>query len=240
MLKSQILAALFLAIFTSVAFGQTSFHVPEVDTRVLEVAGGQDIYYSIFIPKGYSPSKPTPLVLGLHFGGNPEGAGRAVLEMLIAQAFEDLGAIIVAPDSKGGGWDSRANDHAVNLLLAEILKSFNIDHTRVAVTGFSMGGIGAWSLALKYPERFSAVIPVAGAPPASLKNWRLPVFAIHSRNDEVVPIEPTRAAIAELRKNGIRAEMVELNGISHHETYRFVDGLKLAAPWLKDLWKAPH
>src|SRR6185369_15019054 len=117
----------------------------------------------------------------LHFGGNPEGAGRAVLEMLLAPALEDLGAIIVAPDSKGGGWDSAKNDHAVNLLLADVFKNFNIDRKRIAVAGFSMGGIGAWNMALKYPDRFSAVIPVAGAPPASLQNWKLPVFAVHSQ-----------------------------------------------------------
>ena len=91
-------------------------------------------------------------------------------------------------------------------------------------------------MALKYPERFSAVIPVAGAPPASLKNWKLPVFAVHSQADETVPIEATRSAIAALRKSGVRAELVELKGIPHHQTYRFADGLKQAVPWLKELW----
>jgi predicted peptidase len=228
---------LLLALFCRTGFGQTPFHVPEVDTRFVEVPGEDDIYYSIFIPKDYVPTKPVPLVLGLHFGGNPEGAGRAVLEMLLAPALEDLGAIIVAPDSKGGGWDSEKNDHAVNLLLGDVFKNFSIDRKRIAVAGFSMGGIGAWTMALKYPDRFSAVIPVAGAPPASLKDWKLPVFAVHSQADETVPIEATRSAIATLRKSGVRAELVELKGIPHHQTYRFADGLKQAVPWLKNLWK---
>src|SRR3954469_14815443 len=61
---------LLLALLCQTAFVQTPFHVPEVDTRFVEVPGEDDIYYSIFIPKDYVPAKPIPLVLGLHFGGN--------------------------------------------------------------------------------------------------------------------------------------------------------------------------
>ena len=216
---------------------QTPFVAPTVDTRMLEPAGEPPIYYSIFVPDDYKPSRPAPLVLALHFGGNPEGAGRAVLEILVAQAFKDLGAVIVAPDSKGRGWSSAANENAVNLLIDDVFKNYNIDRKKIAVTGFSAGGAGAWHFGLKYPDRFSAVIPLAGTPPAAGTKWRLPVFAIHSVADEVVPIGPTKAFIAELRREGLRAELVELNGIPHHQTYRFVDGLRRAVPWLKELWK---
>lgn len=219
------------------AFGQAQVVGPPVDTRVLEINGEPPIYYSISVPEKYSPSKPVPLVLALHFGGDPEGAGRAVLEILVAQGLADLGAVIVAPDSKGGGWNSTANEHAVNLLVDDVLKNYNIDRKKIAVTGFSMGGAGAWYYGMKYPDRFSAVIPIAGTPPASLTNWRLPLFAIHSRDDEVVPIAATQRAIAELRKNGTRAELIELAGIRHHQTYRFVDALRRAVPWLNEVWK---
>jgi predicted peptidase len=216
---------------------QATFVPPNVDTRFLEPVGEPPIAYSISVPDNYAPSKPVPLILALHFGGDPEGAGRAVLEILVAQGLDGLGAIMVAPDSKGGAWSSAANEGATNLLLEDTLKQYNIDRKKIAVTGFSMGGTGAWYYGNKYPDRFSAVIPIAGTPPESTSQWRLPVFAIHSRDDEVVPIGPTQRYIGELRKKGIRAELIELSGISHHQTYRFVDGLKQAVPWLKDLWK---
>jgi predicted peptidase len=219
------------------AAAQTPFVAPNVDTRFLEPAGEQPIAYSISIPDNYVASKAVPLVLALHFAGDPEGAGRAVLEMLVAQGLSELGAVIVAPDSKGGGWSSPANEHAVNLLLEDVLKNFNIDREKIVVTGYSMGGTGAWYYGMKYPERFSAVIPIAGQPPQSIAQWRLPVLAIHSRDDEVVPIAPTLRYIAELKKNGVHADLIELSGIRHHQTYRFVDGLKSAVPWLQELWK---
>jgi predicted peptidase len=100
-----------------------------------------------------------------------------------------------------------------------------------------MGGTGTWFFAGKYPERFSAAVPVAGTPPASAESWKTPVFAVHSRSDEVVPIGPTEARIGELQKMGVPAELTALNGISHHETQRFVDGLRRAVPWLQGVWK---
>jgi len=215
---------------------QTPVVGPNVDTRSLEPSDGPPVYYSIFVPDKIDSSKPVPLVLALHFGGSPEGAGRAVLEILVAQALGELGAVIVAPDSQGGPWTNAANERAVNLLLEDTFKNYNIDKKKIAVTGFSMGGAGAWHFGAKYPERFSAVIPVSGRPQAA-ENWKLPVFAVHSIDDTVVPIGPTRTRIAELRKSGLNAELVELSGITHHQTYRFVDGLRRAVPWLKALWK---
>ena len=108
---------------------------------------------------------------------------------------------------------------------------------KIVVTGFSMGGRGTWFFAGKYPQRFSAAIPVAGIPPASAAGWRMPVLAIHSRNDEVAPIAPTEQRIKELEKLGVHAQLITLSGITHFQTYRFVDGMKRAVPWLKELWK---
>jgi predicted peptidase len=215
---------------------QRTFVPPNVDTRVIERPGEAPVYYSIFVPEDYKPSKSVPLVLALHFGGDPEGAGRAVLEILVAQAFQELGAVIVAPDSKGGPWTSAANERAIDLLLDETMKTFSIDKKKVAVTGFSAGASGAWQYGMKQPERFSAVIPVSGTPPATTTGWRLPVLAIHSIDDTVQPIRPTQLYVAELKKSGARAELIELSGIAHHQTYRFVDGLRRAVPWLKALW----
>src|SRR5262245_31478971 len=218
------------------AQAQRTFVPPTVDTRVIERAGEAPVYYSIFVPDDYKPSKSVPLVLALHFGGDPEGAGRAVLEILVAQAFQDLGAVIVAPDSKGGSWTSAANERAIDVLMEETMKTYNIDKKKIAITGFSVGAKGEWQYGMKYQDGFSAVIPVSGRPPATTAGWRLPVLAIHSIDDTVQPIRPTQLYIAELKKNGARAELIELSGIAHHQTYRFVDGLRRAVPWLKALW----
>jgi predicted peptidase len=229
-----------ILLFAIAGFAQPT-QVPVFDSGVhiqtFQRLGELSVRYAISIPKGYSSSKPVPLVLALHYGGSPNGAAQGVLLTLVQPAFADLGAIIVAPESVRGAWSTSENDHAVNALLDAVQVSYRIDPKRIAVTGYSMGGTGVWFFAGKYPERFSAAVPVAGMPPASAGNWRTPVFAVHSRNDEVMPSGPTETRIKELQKAGVRAELVVLTGISHYETNRFVDGLRRAVPWLKETWK---
>jgi predicted peptidase len=213
---------------------------PGLHELTLARAGEPAIGYAISIPSTYSPSTPVPLVLALHFGvgdRDATGVGADVVKGLIGPALVGLGAIIVAPDSVRGNWSSGENEKAVNALLDMVMAHYAIDRKRVAVTGYSMGGTGSWHLAEKFPERFGAAIPIAGRPPASAAGWRLPVLAIHSRDDQVVPFDPAAARIAELQKAGVNAKLIALTGISHYETFRFRDALRQAVPWLREVWK---
>jgi predicted peptidase len=226
-----------LAVASSVSAQDTiTVRAPGLHDEVLAQKGGPPIHFALSVPPGYHGA-PVPLILALHFGGDPEGAGRAMLDILIQPALGALGAVIVAPDSLGGGWSTVVNEQAVNALLAAVEKSYAIDQKKVVVTGFSMGGQGTWFWADKYPERFSAAIPISGTPTASAATWRLPVFAVHSRDDRVQPIGPTEQRIAELKKRGVNAQIVVLTGIEHFETYKFVSGLRQAVPWIQEIWK---
>jgi predicted peptidase len=207
-----------------------------VHDQTLSQTGAPTIHYAISVPPRYH-GEPVPLVLALHFGGDPDGAGRSMLDILIEPALADLGAVIIAPDSLDGGWASATNERAVNALLVAVERSYAIDQKRIIVTGYSMGGAGVWYWAGKYPERFSAAVPVSGRPTPSAERWRVPVFAVHSRNDQVNPIAPTEQRVAELKKQGVNAEIVVLTGIAHYETNRFVEGLHQAVPWIQQVWK---
>ena len=229
------LAVALLASVSVYAQDQVPVLPPGVSNQTLARTGGPPVRYAISIPSGYRRATPVPLVLALHFGGDPDGAGRAMLDILIRPALGELGAIIVAPDSLGGGWSDAQNETAVNALLAGVEKAYNIDRKKEIVTGFSMGGAGTWYWAGKYPDRFSAAIPVSGRPTSGA--WRVPVFAVHSRQDQVVPIGPAEQRIAELKQQGINAQIVVLSGIQHFETYKFVNGLRQAVPWIQQVWK---
>jgi predicted peptidase len=213
---------------------------PGLHSLTLPRSDEPTIRYAISIPADYSPSTPVPLILALHFGvggADPAGAGGDILQILIGPALAGLGAIIVAPDSVQGNWSSAGNEEAVNALLDMVLSRYSIDKKKVVVTGYSMGGAGSWHFAEKFPDRFSAAIPVAGRPPASASGWRLPVLAIHSRDDQVVPFDPTAARIAELQTAGVNAKLIALTGITHYQTNRFTGALRQAVPWLREVWK---
>jgi predicted peptidase len=220
--------------------GDAPAYAPGLHELKLPRADEPAIGYAIYIPRNYSPSMPVPLILALHFGvrgGDAAGSGGALMQILVGPALTELGAIIVAPDSVRGDWSSPENEKAVNALLDMVMARYSIDKKKVAVTGYSMGGAGSWHFAEKFPERFSAAIPVAGRPPASASGWRLPVLAIHSRDDQVSPFAPTEARIAELQKAGVNAKLIPLTGITHYETSRFRDPLRQAVPWLREVWK---
>jgi predicted peptidase len=213
---------------------------PGLHTRTLERVGGPTIGYAISVPPAYNRTTPAPLVLALHFGvqGGPSlFAGRDVVRLLIAPGLADLGAIIVAPDALNGGpWNTPENDEAVLWLLDAVMRSYNIDRKKVIVTGFSMGGAGVWHFAGKYPDRFAAAVPVAGRPPATAGMWRVPVFAVHSRSDRVMPIGVTETRIGELKRAGVRAELVALDGPTHYQTSAHAEGLRRAVAWLRQIW----
>jgi predicted peptidase len=233
-------AILSLLPFGAAAQGDAPALAPGLHDLSLPRADGPAINYAISIPGKYSPSTPVPLILALHFGvrgADAAGAGEAMVQILIGPALAELGAIIVAPDSVGGNWSSPENEKAVNELLDMVMARYSIDRKKVAVTGFSMGGTGSWHFAEKFPERFVAAIPVAGRPPASASGWRLPVLAIHSRDDQVAPFAPTEARIEELQKAGVNAKLIPLMGITHYQTSRFTTALRQAVPWLRDVWR---
>ena len=214
--------------------------VPGLHERTLVRVGEPGVSYAISLPPSYSSSTPAPLILALHYGiGNRDstGVGRDLVKGIIGPALEGLGAIIVAPDSVRGNWSTSENEKAVNALLDMVMAHYAIDRKRVAVTGYSMGGTGSWYLAEKFPERFSAVLPIASRPPASAVGWRLPVLAIHSRDDQVVPFDPAAARIAEIQKAGVNARLIALTGIAHYEAGRFREPLRQAIPWLQEVWK---
>lgn len=221
---------------------RTSFQMPLLSEGVHEQSiprwdGDRSLRFTISIPAGYSSKKAVPLVMALHFGGEVTPYyGKNLIIGLVGPAFENLGAIIIAPDSLMSDWTSAKDEEAVLFLMDSVIKSYKIDPKKVVVTGYSMGGIGAWHFAQRYPDRFSAAIPIAGVPVSS-GEWHTPVYAIHSRHDKVVPLEPTKKRIEQLKSQGINVHLIILEGIDHYATYKFQEPLKRAIPWLRETWK---
>jgi predicted peptidase len=232
-----------IAALQSNAFADVTVPVlgPGLYTRTLEREAGSSIGYAISVPPTYNRATPAPLVLALHFGvqGGPSlFAGRDLLRILIAPGLAELGAVIVAPDALNGGpWNTPQNEEAVLGLLDAVMRSYSIDPRRVIVTGFSMGGAGTWHFAGKYPDRFAAAVPVAGRPPATAAGWRVPVFAVHSRSDRVVPIGPTEQRIDELKRAGVAAQLFALDSPTHYQTGAHAEGVRQAVPWLRQVLK---
>lgn len=215
---------------------------PGLHEERLTRAGSPPVGYALDVPRGYTREARVPLVLALHYGGEPfRGHGRGVVEALVAPALAGLGAVIVAPDALARDWGARVNEEAAMGLLDAVAAVYNVDRGRVVVTGFSMGGAGSWVYAARHAGVFSAALPVAGAPGPPPRRgeapWRVPVFAVGSRRDTVMPVAPTVEAVEGLRRAGVRAEVVVLEDPPHYDVAAHVGGLARAVPWLQELWR---
>lgn len=211
-------------------------HKPGVYKQTLE---SREQRYALYIPDSYASGRSHPLVLVLHWGGPMYPfKGMATLEKVVLPAFRELDALMVAPDCTAGHWANPQSEAAVLELLDHLLDHDRVDRDRILLTGISRGGIGTWFIAGRNQERFAGALPVAATPPAEALEikWNLPLFVIHSQQDERFPFAETEAVVHKLRAKGASIELVALESITHYETQRLVEPLRQALPWVRSIW----
>jgi len=133
--------------------------------------------YAVYVPKNYDPSRAYPLMLVLH-GGSANG--NLFLGVVLGNnmnwkeydkhLWDDFSPkwspewIVVAPDGFGQVMWRFMGDQDVLDVIADVSKNYKIDENRTVLCGLSNGGVGAYSLGMRYAWRFSAVLAIAGAP----------------------------------------------------------------------------
>jgi predicted peptidase len=193
---------------------------------------GRSVELTAVIPVPDPTDPAPPLVVALHYAGGrgvPHYATGFVTD-LVGPGLADLGAIVVAPDCPGPSWTDPTSEPVVLALVDYAVKTWHADPKRVVVTGYSMGGVGAWFYAAHHPDVFAAAVPVASAPtPVD----RVPVYAIQGRRDEVFAVAPVEQAVAALVARGVPAEL-HLVDRSHYQVPLYRDALAAAVPWLRE------
>jgi len=176
--------------------------------------------YAVRIPTGYDPGKKHPLILAL--AGGP-GDGEKYLP-----SWERLTAntdfIVACPVAGGTMWWKTAYLIALETL-ADCKRRYNVDTNRVCVTGVSNGGMGAWFMAVNFPDLFAAAGSIAGAPvtrtdqsvdPGYLVNLlNLPIYFVHGENDTTIPAKYDRRASEILKEAGYDFVYEEVHGGGH-------------------------
>ncbi len=189
--------------------------LPGMHERTFDSSQSGRIRYTLSIPKDYEPGQTRPLVLALHYGGQVTPYyGKGLLTQLVEPGLKSLGAILVAPDCPSQGWNNPESDKAVMELLQKLLENYSIDHSRILVTGYSLGGHGTWYMATRHPTFFRAAIPMAGSPDEDSlgRIAGMPICIIHSVDDRVVSIGPAREAAKKLKARRAKVELIVARG----------------------------
>lgn len=151
----------------------------------------------IYMPPLYNAKNPISLVFGLH---GMAGNGKDFLRRDFNQLAGELDYIMVYPDGYNGDWDiipgreTRIDDLGYfKALIKELKKKFNIEKSRVYVTGFSLGGFMSYRLAHDLSEEFTAAAPASGLMYLPRNNKKMPgpvsILHLHAIDDGNVRFE---------------------------------------------------
>lgn len=123
--------------------------------------------YGVAVPESYDGSKPVRLYVWMH------GRAARLTEASFLYTFPNQGPSKPPVADAGqiqldvyGRWNGAgyhfAGETDVFEAIAAVRKRYNIDPKRILLRGFSMGGEGAWHIALHHPDRWAAAEIGAG------------------------------------------------------------------------------
>lgn len=173
---------------------------------------GTQLPYLLHLPpRHHGGSGGWPLVLFLHGAGERGDDPVAVLRAGFPARLRDdpaFPAVVVMPQcAPGKTWLDY--EGALLELLDEAERHLATSPRRVHVTGLSLGGMAAWYLGARHPERFASIVPICGSvppfpdfPQAVGALRRTPVWAFHGVEDPVVPVAHTLVLVEALRRAG--------------------------------------
>ncbi len=206
--------------------------------------GSTEYHFRVFMPKGWSRKKRSPVILFLHGAGERGDDNLAQTKVGIGPAIlrqqESLPFIVVMPQCPKNRWWTEPDMQSQALkALDQTIKEFNGDPKRTYLTGLSMGGYGSWLMAATNPARFAALAVVCGGvrpPPrvsipeantgfaamadpygaVAAKVGKTPVWVFHGGADPVVPVIESRKMVEALKAAGGNVRYNEYEGVGHN------------------------
>ena len=176
--------------------------------------------YRLCFPLNYNPTISYPIVLFLHGAGERGSDNAAPLKssqggQLWAENSNQIKypCFVLVPQCGANKqwvntpWNqdnytqknipiSDQLDMALDIM-NNLIQKYNINKSKIYITGLSMGGFGTWDAITRFPSLFAAAIPICGAgdPTKSTLIGSLPLRVFHSADDTVVPVEGSRKMV---------------------------------------------
>lgn len=188
----------------------------------------------VYVPAKYSPTTPAPLMLAAHGTG---ATGQRQHEEW-KQVADELGMLVLSPTASGMnvGYTFKAEERDETLAaLRWTRRHFNVDETRIFLSGISRGGHLTWDVALRNPDRFAALAPMIGGPRLSNNRGEntlrymenvahIPIRDLQGAKDDKHLISNLRRAFERLESFGATdAKLIEFSALGHSYKFNEVD-----------------
>lgn len=180
----------------------------------LQPQTAQHNWYARYVPEWYTPEQTWPVVIALHGGW---GRGDTFLWSWVRPA-KTRGYIVLSPKSAGTTW-AEADLAQLLAMLEETAQQFNVDRSRVLLTGLSDGGIYTYLYGLNHPEAFTALASLS----ANFMPFMLPAeptprptYIMHGEADHMFHVQVARGAAWYLQEHGFPVEYHERPGYGHY------------------------
>jgi predicted peptidase len=207
--------------------------------------------YQVYVPADFNPVNAWPVIVYLH-GGGAQGLDALLptvggLANDIRARRDAFPAIALFPQaSPNATWSQSDMQDLVLRELDQAMTEFHGDPARIYLAGYSMGGVGVYRMAYRWPQKFAALIVIAGRvepstargetvseadrklysylvdkdPFAALARQikSLPTWLFHGDADASVPVEQSRRMAAALQRVGTFVRYTEYYRGVHQET----------------------
>jgi phospholipase/carboxylesterase len=181
-----------------------------------------ELIHTLYEPAGKSPH---PTILTLH------GRGASAFDLLSLAPYLCGGRFRIicpqgpletpiGPEATGYAWYPMSmggppdiesilvSRQRLQQFLDECLAQYPIDANKLAILGFSQGGVMAYSLGLANPDRFAALVALSSWLPAELvphlslghSAQALPTLVQHGTQDSMIEVERARKSVETLRQ----------------------------------------
>lgn len=211
-------------------------HKGALTEHTLATAHLRSFRYLLYTP-GRPSGGPLPLLLFLHGSGgcgdDPDDLySDDTLPTMLQRGWLSPNALVVIPQCPTDAWEPYCAD--LLELLDHVADAYGADRARISVTGFSMGGIACFSLLTRYPDYFSAAMPISALcdPASCTVITSTPLRILHGALDRV--IDPASVILANdvINAAGGQSTLTFFLGEGHFIQQHYLDDGGEPVAWL--------